>query len=134
MAAGVFAPGHLGELTQIVPFELADAVLEETRTPGAAAARAALAGRAVLRAGDVLVSRTGYLGVWAKLTAALDGLGLAVPSPRALRDLRRRLGAAPLKALFEMLAGPAGPAAHAGDLVRPVPDGRLRRLPVGQGT
>lgn len=31
MAAGVFAPGHLGELTWQVPFELADAVLEETR-------------------------------------------------------------------------------------------------------
>ena len=34
VAAGVFAPGHLGELTWQVPFELADAVLEETRTPG----------------------------------------------------------------------------------------------------
>ena len=32
MAAGVFAPGHLGELTWQVPFELVDAVLEETRT------------------------------------------------------------------------------------------------------
>ena len=32
MAGGVFAPGHLGELTRIVPFELADGVLEETRT------------------------------------------------------------------------------------------------------
>jgi hypothetical protein len=30
-----------------------------------------------------------------------------VPSARALRDLRRRLGAAPLAALFEVLAGPA---------------------------
>jgi hypothetical protein len=29
VAAGAFAPGHLGELTRIVPFELADAVLEE---------------------------------------------------------------------------------------------------------
>ncbi len=29
VAAGVFAPGHLGELTRIIPFELADAVLEE---------------------------------------------------------------------------------------------------------
>ena len=29
VAAGVFAAGHLGELTRIVPFELADAVLEE---------------------------------------------------------------------------------------------------------
>ena len=42
--------------------------------------------------------------MWAELTAALDGLGLAVPSGRALRGLRRRVGAAPLKALFE--AGP----------------------------
>ena len=33
VAAGSFAPGHLGELTRIVPFELADGVLEEV--PGA---------------------------------------------------------------------------------------------------
>ena len=32
VAAGRFAPGHLGELTQIVPFEMVDAVLESTRT------------------------------------------------------------------------------------------------------
>ncbi len=31
VAAGVFAPGHLGELTWQVPFELADSVLEEAR-------------------------------------------------------------------------------------------------------
>ena len=31
-AAGVFAPGHLGELTQYLPFELVDDVLEQTRT------------------------------------------------------------------------------------------------------
>ena len=30
-----------------------------------------------------------------------------MPSARALRDLRRRLGAAPVRALFEALAGPA---------------------------
>ncbi|GAA3413970.1 transposase domain-containing protein [Streptosporangium vulgare] len=30
VAAGVFAPGHLGELTQVVPFELVDAVPAET--------------------------------------------------------------------------------------------------------
>src|SRR6266536_4241886 len=50
----------------------------------------------------------GHLGVWAKLTAVLGGLGLAVPSPKALRDLRRRVGIAPVKALFEVLAGPLG--------------------------
>lgn len=31
VAGGMFAPGHLGELTRVVPFELVDAVLEETR-------------------------------------------------------------------------------------------------------
>ena len=30
VAAGVFAPGHLGELTRIVPFEMIDAVLAES--------------------------------------------------------------------------------------------------------
>jgi Insertion element 4 transposase N-terminal len=30
VAAGVFAPGHLGELTQFAPFELVDDVLEQT--------------------------------------------------------------------------------------------------------
>ena len=107
VAAGVFAPGHLGELTQVIPFELVDGVLAGTR-----------AGQRRLR---LLPSRVGvyfvlalglfpgkgYRGVWAELTAALDGLGLAVPSAKALRDLRRRVGAAPLKALFEVLAGPA---------------------------
>ena len=32
VAAGVFAPGHLGELTQYLPFELAGDILEQTRT------------------------------------------------------------------------------------------------------
>ncbi|MFF3159206.1 transposase domain-containing protein [Streptomyces sp. NPDC057910] len=32
MARGVFAPGHPGELTQVVDFALVDAVLEETGT------------------------------------------------------------------------------------------------------
>jgi Insertion element 4 transposase N-terminal len=31
-AEGVFGPGHLGELTQYLPFELVDGVLEQTRT------------------------------------------------------------------------------------------------------
>jgi hypothetical protein len=106
VAAGVFAPGQLGELTRVVPFELVDAVLEEA---GARERRLrVLPSRVgvyfVLALG--LFPRPGYLGVWAKLTAALDGLGLAVPSARALRDLRRRIGVAPVKALFEVLAGP----------------------------
>jgi len=107
VGAGVFAPGHLGELTRIVPFELADAVLEETRTRERRLR--ALPSRVgmyfVLALG--LFPRAGYLGVWAELTAALEGA--AAPSARALRDLRRRLGPAPFRALFEVLAGPVAP-------------------------
>ncbi|WP_240122030.1 MULTISPECIES: transposase domain-containing protein [unclassified Streptomyces] len=32
VAAGRFAPGHFGELTAVVPFELVDAAPAETRT------------------------------------------------------------------------------------------------------
>lgn len=107
VAAGVFAPGHLGELTRIVPFDLVDAVLAEHRV-GQRRLRM-LPSRVgiyfVLALG--LFPRLGYSGVWAKLTAALDGQA-ACPSTKALRDLRRRLGAAPLRALFEVLAGPLG--------------------------
>jgi hypothetical protein len=106
VAAGVFAPGHLGELTWQVPFELADGVLEETR------ARERRLRVLPSRVGIYFVlalglfPALGYERVWAKLTAALDGQGLPCPSPKALRDLRRRLGPAPLRALFEVLAGP----------------------------
>ena len=107
VAAGVFAPGHLGELTWQVPFELADGVLEET---GARERRLRdLPSRAgiyfVLALG--LFPGLGYGKVWRKLTVALDSLpGVPCPTVKALRDLRRRLGPAPLKALFEVLAGP----------------------------
>jgi Insertion element 4 transposase N-terminal len=47
----------------------------------------------------------GYARVWGKLAAGLAGMNLPHPS-EALRDLRRRLGPAPLKALFEVVAGP----------------------------
>jgi hypothetical protein len=114
VAAGVFAPGHLGELTWQVPFELADAVLEETR------AREQRLRVLPSRVGIYFVlalglfPALGYAGVWGKLTAALDGLPLRPPSAKGLRDLRRRLGPAPLKALFEVLAGPAAQPATPG--------------------
>ena len=106
VAAGVFAPGHLGELTQYLPFELVDDVLEETRTVQRRLRD--LPSRVgvyfVLALG--LYPRLGYARVWAKLTAGLTGLPVPDPSEKALRDLRRRLGPAPLKALFEVVAGP----------------------------
>jgi hypothetical protein len=131
-AAGVFGVGHLGELTQYVPFGLADAVLEETR-------------RCQRRLRDLpsrvgvyfvlalgLSSEAGYLGVWGKLTAGLDP-GASRPSEKALRDLRRRVGAAPLRALFEVVAGPLAQPVHArGPLPGPA-DRRVRRLQLAPG-
>ena len=106
VAAGVFAPGHLGELTQYAPFELVDAVLADT-------------GCVQQRVRDLpsrvgvyfvlalcLFRPVGYVKVFAKLTAGLPA-GLRVhPSEQGLRELRRRLGVAPFKALFELVAGP----------------------------
>ena len=105
VAGGVFGPGHLGELTQYLPFELVDDVLEQTRTvqrrlrvlPSRVGVYFVLA--------LAMFPRLGYLRVWGKLAAGLGGLGLASPSEKALRDLRRRLGPAPFKALFEVVAG-----------------------------
>jgi Insertion element 4 transposase N-terminal len=48
----------------------------------------------------------GYVRVRGKMTAALEGLGLPRPSGKAPRDLRRRLGPAPVKAMFETVAVP----------------------------
>jgi hypothetical protein len=50
-----------------------------------------------------------YQGVWSKLTASLRQLGLSEVSQTALRHLRRRVTASPLKLLFETLAGPLAP-------------------------
>jgi Insertion element 4 transposase N-terminal/Transposase DDE domain len=102
----VYAPGHLGELTRYLPFELVDAVLEEAR--------------ATERRLRVLPSRVGvyfvlalglfpglgYRRVWDKLVAGLAGLAPAPPTAKALRDLRRRVGAAPVQALCEVVSGP----------------------------
>jgi hypothetical protein len=109
VAEGVFAPGHLGELTQIIPFELVDAVLEAA---GAVQRRLRdLPSRVgvylVLAMG--LFGDVGLAGVWGKLVAGLvPVVPVCSPSEKALRDLRRRVGAAPVKALFEALAGPLG--------------------------
>ena len=71
VAGGVFAPGHLGELTQYLPFELVDDVLAQTRT--VQRRLRALPSRAgvyfVLALG--MFPRLGYLRVWDKLTAGL---------------------------------------------------------------
>src|SRR3954451_11536874 len=111
VAGGRFAPGHLGALTQIVPFEMVDAALAET---GAMQSRVRLLPARVvvyLLLAAALFAECGYRQVWARLVAALDGLPVARPSAAALGAARRPPGAAPLRALFDLLRGPvAGPA------------------------
>ena len=107
-AAGVFAAGHLGELTQYVPFELVDDVLEQTKTVQRRLRELPSRVGVYFLLAMVMFPRLGYLRVWGKLTAGLAGLPVPRPSEKALRDLRRRLGPAPMKALFEVVAGPLG--------------------------
>jgi Insertion element 4 transposase N-terminal/Transposase DDE domain len=107
VAAGVFAPGHLGELTQVVPFEMVD---EALAAAGATQARVrALPSRVmvylVLAGG--LFAGLGYRQVWHKLAAGLGSLPVARPSDNALWQARARLGAGPLRWLFDLLRGPA---------------------------
>jgi hypothetical protein len=114
VAKGVFAPGHLGELTRIVPFEMVDAVLTDT---GRTQQRVRLLPSRVvvyvlLAAG--LFAEVGYLGVWGKLVAGLDGLELACPSATGLWHARVRVGVAPLRALFDLLRGSAAGIRTAG--------------------
>ncbi|WP_267595506.1 IS4 family transposase [Carbonactinospora thermoautotrophica] len=52
----------------------------------------------------------GYLGVWRKPTSGLDGLAVPSLTATALWQARRRVGVAPLWALFDLLRGPAGSA------------------------
>lgn len=106
VAAGRFAPGHLGELTSIVSFPLVDRILDghggrERRLrdlPSRVGVYFVLA--------MCLFPEVGYRLVWGKLVAGLYGVPVVRPSAKALRDLRRRVGIAPIMALFEELRGP----------------------------
>jgi hypothetical protein len=114
VAGGRFAPGHLGELTQHVPFEMVDEALLATRTTQARLRD--LPSRVVvyLLLAACLFPEVGYPGVWRKLTAALDGLCLATPTAGGLAQARHRIGVAPLRWLFNLLRGPAATARQAG--------------------
>ena len=84
VAGGRFAPGHLGELTRQVPFEMVDAALEETcrvdRRVRDLPARVVV----YLLLAGCLFAELGYCQVWGKLTAGLEGLPFAVPAASAM--------------------------------------------------
>ncbi|WP_239127740.1 IS4 family transposase, partial [Asanoa siamensis] len=111
VAAGVFAPGHLGELTRLVPFEMIDEVLAATgRTQIRVRLLPARVVMYVLLAA-CLFADLGYRQVWVKLISGLHGLPIVSPTGSALRQARQRLGPAPMRALFDLLRGPAATTA-----------------------
>ncbi|WP_266594045.1 IS4 family transposase [Streptomyces sp. NBC_00365] len=117
-AHDVYAPGHLGELTQVIDPQLVDAVLEET---GARERRVRLLpARVVVYFVLALVffERSSYQAVWGKLGAGLHGIAVARPCASSLSRARRRLGSAPLRRLFEILAGPVAARAQSGSFYR----------------
>ncbi|MGA5703102.1 transposase domain-containing protein [Peterkaempfera bronchialis] len=89
-APGVYAPGQLGELTQIVDFDLVDAVLEET---GAREKRVRLLPARVMVyfvLALALFEHCSYRAVWDKLTAHLPVAVIARPAVSSLSRARRR--------------------------------------------
>ena len=83
VAAGVFAPGHLGELTRLVPFEMVDDVLATTRrTESRVRLLPARVVMYLLLAG-CLFAELGYRQVWRKLTAGCPAW--RSPRPAAAR-------------------------------------------------
>jgi hypothetical protein len=128
VAGGRFAPGHLGELTQLVPFEMVDEALAET---GSVQRRVRdLPSRVVvyLLLAGCLFPELGYPGVWRKLTAGLAGIPAAAPTAGALAQARRRIGVAPLRFLFDLLRGPAADSRWRGLLVCAI-DGTTLTVP-----
>jgi hypothetical protein len=90
-AEGIYAPGHFGELTQIVDFVLVGTVIEET---GAREKRLRLLPPRVVVyfvLAVALFEDCSYRGVWSKLTAGLEGLPLVRPAVSSLSRARRRI-------------------------------------------
>src|SRR5437016_269836 len=132
VAAGRFAPGHLGELTQQVPFEMVDAVLAETGTTQRRVRDLPARVVVYLLLAGCLFAELGYRQVWHRLVAGLAGLDVPAPTDAALTKARRRLGPVPLRAMFDLLRGPAattaGPVRWQGLLVCAI-DGTIISVP-----
>jgi hypothetical protein len=95
VAQSRFAPGHLGGLTQQVPFEMVDAVLEQAcrvwRRVRDLPARVVV----YLLLAGCLFADLGYPQVWRRLVAGLDGLPPSRPSRPRPRGPRRGAAGGP---------------------------------------
>jgi hypothetical protein len=97
----------------LVPFELVDAVLSASRRTQARVRKVPSRVGVYLVLTMVLFPQVGLLGVWDALVAALPPV-VARPSEKALRDVRRRVGAEPVRALFDTVSGPLSRPGMAG--------------------
>lgn len=112
---GRFAPGHLGELTAQIPFEMVDAVLADaSRVQRRVRLLPSRVVVYLLLAGG-LFSDMGWSQVWSRLSAGLPVGGGASrargPSRSSIWAAMRRVGPRPLRLLFDLLKGPALTAA-----------------------
>jgi hypothetical protein len=107
LVCGPFAAGHLGELTQQIPFEMVDAALAETGTTQRRVRDVPARVVVYLLLAGALFADLGYRQVWDRLVAGLVGPRVPSPTAGALTQARQRLGPKPLRFLFELLRGPA---------------------------
>ncbi|MFE5828390.1 transposase domain-containing protein [Streptomyces erythrochromogenes] len=122
----MYAPGHLGELTQIVDFALVDAVIEET---GSREKRLRLLPSRVVVCfvlALALFEDCSYRGVRGKLTAGLEGLSLVRPALSSLSRARRRARGGATAAAVRDSGRPRRPS-WAGRFVLPGASDRGRR-------
>ncbi|MGW2253770.1 IS4 family transposase [Kitasatospora sp. NPDC001660] len=111
IASGAFAPGHIGELTRIVPFEMVDEVLAETKAVQRRVRLMPARVTVYLLLAGALFAGLGYRQVFDRMCAGLTDLAPTRPGGSALRQARQRLGAAPMKALFDLVRGPVATTA-----------------------
>lgn len=105
-APGAWAVGHLGELTRVIPFDLVDEALASTggvqhrvrRLPSRVVVYLLLAG--------ALFSGLGWARIWSCLAASLP-VPLPAPAASSITEAMRRVGPKPVKALFDLVKGPA---------------------------
>lgn len=93
-------------MTQVVPFDLVDEALASAgglqqrvrRLPSRVVVYLLLAG--------ALFTGLGWTGIWSRLTASLS-VPLPTPAGSSISAAMRRVGPRPLKALFDLVKGPA---------------------------
>lgn len=78
-AAGVFVPGHIGELTRIIPFEMVDELLTETGAVQRGVRLVPARVTVYLLLAAALFNGLGYQQVFDRLCAGLAGLASARP-------------------------------------------------------